>query len=182
MFLPGLQILHQSVAELGAALAAAERVQLQADIDAELGQQHGRHGDHFGIHPGVVGAKHLGVQLVELAQPPLLGPFVPKHRPDGVEALDGPVHIEPMFYIGTNQGGCPLGPHGDTLVDEGVHLLFDDIRRLADGAGEQLRLLQDRHADLGELEPGENVPGRRLNPPPYRDIRRQYIFEPVQGL
>ena len=83
-----------------------------------------------------------------------------------------------------HQTGFEIGPHDArrrlrTERDRGLflvpvaereHLLFDDVRRLANGAREQLGTLEDGEADLSETVAGEEVARRRLEPLPVRAL------------
>ena len=96
-------------------------------------------------------AERFHVELMELAIPTRLGPLVPEHGPHGVQ-LDGfRMHEETVLDVRAQEPGRRLGPqrHGvATAILKRVHLLLDDVGRLADGPGEQLSTLKDRQANL----------------------------------
>ena len=63
--------------------------------------------------------------------------------------------VKAVLQVGPHDRGRCLGPHRQgflAAVREGVHLFFDDVRRLTDRALEELRLLQDGENDLAEPE------------------------------
>src|SRR5262249_54926536 len=79
---------------------------------------------------------------------------------------------ELVLDVGARGAGGALGAHGELVpvALEGVHLLFDDVRRLAHLAAEERRVLDDGRAHLGEAmelgvvaEPGlEALPAHHL--------------------
>ena len=96
-------------------------------------------------------AEELDADLPELPVPAGLRLLVAELRP-GVPEPDrpGPV-LEPVFDERPHDARRVLRPQRQRAalaVREGVHLLVDDVRRLADRAREELRRLEDRRADL----------------------------------
>ena len=177
-----LQVGDQPLLERRPAHRAAERVELQADRQAEFVQEHLPHGDEFGVDPWFDRTDDLRVQLVELAEATFLRPFVAEHGADGVEALHRLLDMQAVFDEGAHDRGRGLGPHGDAFIGEAVHFLLDHVSGRADGTDEQLGLFQDRHADLLHAEPFENVPGPLFDILPADHTVRKDVFETVDRL
>ena len=105
-------------------------------------------------------AERLGAVLVELAVAALLRPLVAVHRAAVPEALRAVVE-QAVLDRGAHAGGGAFRAQRELLVVQlvapGIHLLLDDVGRLADGAAEQRRVLDQRHADgavAPALQPG----------------------------
>ena len=104
-------------------------------------------GDHLDVEVRIVGAEHLDTDLVELAVPAALGLLVPEVR-TRVPRLPGRQRM--VLDERPAHAGGPLRPQRDVavaLVDEVVHLLGDDVGRLAD-AREDPDVLEQRGDDL----------------------------------
>ena len=106
--------------------------------------------DDLGIDARLGHVEGLGADLPELPCATLLRSFVAKHRPGVVElgalAVGGQLVLERR----ANHARGALGPQRDrpaALVLEGVHLLGDDVGRLADTAGEDVSMLEERRVD-----------------------------------
>ena len=92
----------------------------------------------------------LDADLVELTQTALLRPLVTEHRPV-VEQLQRQMLGQAAADQRPHDAGGVLRPQRDALaaaVLESVHLLGDDVRRLAERAVEHLGELEDRRRDL----------------------------------
>ena len=99
----------------------------------------------------VLAAQHFHVDLVELAVPARLGTLVPEGRADGVEPQGLGPAVQLALGVGTADPRSELGAQGHALlvaVEEGVHLLLDDVGGFADAPLEEAGLLEDRHVDL----------------------------------
>jgi len=95
-------------------------------------------------------ADGLEVNLVELAEAAFLGLFVAEHRALAPE-LETRTAQQAIGDRRPHDAGGGLGTKREAvaaLVGEGVHLLFDHVGVFADGALEELRLLDHRHADF----------------------------------
>ena len=128
-------------------------------------------------------AQRLGIELMELAIAPLLRPLVPEHRsrgPHPLRALIGQVVLDRR----THDAGSRLGTQRQALavVVEGVHLLFDDIGRVADAADEQRRRLDDRHAEIAVTVLRERLPRGLLDALPKRCLVGQDVVHAANGL
>jgi hypothetical protein len=63
-------------------------------------------------------------------------------------------------------------------INEGVHLLLDDVGVLADGAAEELRPLEQRQADLAVAVRGQRVAQNRFELLPARCRSGRMSFIP----
>ncbi len=121
---------------------------------------------------------------MKLAVAPLLRTLVPKHG----SAVPEPLYLieqQAMLKTRPHTAGSALRPQGEAVtiaVLEGIHLLFDDIRDLADGAFEQVGHLQDGHTDLVVTIPGEHPTHPVLEKLPQEGLVRQDVFHPTNGL
>ena len=105
---------------------------------------------HLEVDRRVRVADGLDAELVELAVASGLRAVVPEHRAEVVEPHRQRLVVQPVLQVRAADGGRPLGPERDLLpapVLEAVHLLLDDVRLLADGAGEERRVLEDGRVD-----------------------------------
>src|SRR3546814_7378950 len=94
----------------------------------------------------------LHADLVELPLPPLLRTLVAEHRP-GIEQLQREVLAETAGNEGTGDTRGPLRPQRDRVaaaILERVHLLGDDVGRIAERSREDLGELENRRRDLAE--------------------------------
>ncbi len=108
--------------------------------------------DQLGVQRRVLRADRLGADLRELAVAALLGALVAVVRA-GVPELDRQVALLVQVGLerGAQHGGGALGAQRElvaALGGEAVHLLGDDVGGLADTAGEQLDVLEDRGLDV----------------------------------
>lgn len=65
--------------------------------------------------------------------------------------------MKTVLNIGTQQRGRDLRSQSDPFVDKGIHLLFDNIRGLANGAGKELGFFQNRQTNLLHTETTKNI-------------------------
>ena len=133
----------------------------------------------FGVADG------LNPELMVLPQPTRLRPFIAKDRRDieGAHRLRERVH--PVLNIGAAHRRGPLRPqrqHVVAAVCERIHLLFDDVRPLADGAHKQRRLLKYGGVDPSKTETMRDVLRRGPHPVPIGLIVRQRIVGAANGL
>ena len=157
----GGEIADQPVAIGVPAVRIAQRVELEAHMlgEAERAQNLGAERDHLDVGERLRRADHLDVDLVELAQAPLLRPLVAEHRA-GAEQLDRQVLAERAGDEGARHAGGVFGAQGHRLaaaIGEAVHLLGDHVRGLAERAGEHLGELEDRRRDLGIAVAGRDL-------------------------
>ena len=68
------------------------------------------------------------------------------------------------------------------LIDEAEHFLFDDVGKIADRALEQLRLLDDGHAEFLVPIGREGFSRDPFQVLPGPGLRRQHIVNAAQGL
>ena len=169
----------QGLAERGTARRAAHRVHDQFDAgDAQLPDQRPREVEHLGVDRRVRDAEDLDVELMELAVPALLRPLVPEHRAEQVHLRRRHRLLEAVLDKRAHEARRRLGAQGDALaplVGEGVHLLLDDVGRLARALGEQFLAFDDRRADLGVAVALEEPPRHRLHALPALHLARQDV-------
>jgi hypothetical protein len=163
----------------------SQRVHHQLHIaQSQNFKQPGREQNHFSIDIRTFESEGFRVDLMKLAIPSGLRALAPKHRshaPDSQPALAQ----HSIRDHGTHDAGGRLGTQGDvifTLIDEAEHLLFHDIREIADRAFEQLGLLDHGHSEFFVPIACENLARDSLQMLPGCDLRGQYIMHTAQGL
>ena len=144
----------QRVPVAATALTVAQRVELEPRIaqHAEIVQDPRTAGDHFEIGLRLLDADQFHADLVKLAQPSFLRSFVAEHGA-AIEKLDRHALRQPLGDETARHAGCILWPQGNfvaALVDESVHLLRHDIRRIAQGSLEHLAELEHRRGHFIE--------------------------------
>jgi len=80
-------------------------------------------------------AGNLGANLMELAVAPLLGSLVPEHRPEVIQFGYRIGGIQLMLDEGPHDACRAFRAHGNPILPfilEGIHLLFDNVRGVAD--------------------------------------------------
>ncbi len=111
-------------------------------------------------------AHELEADLAELAVAAGLRLLVAELRTRVPEA-DRTGHVlEALLHQRAHDAGRVLRPQGQRpalAVRERVHLLVHDVGGVADRAGEEVRALEDRGADLGVAERAEYAPRRVLD-------------------
>ena len=141
----GLQPAHQFRPVALTILGGAQGIDLQFQAaHPQIGQQVPGDRDRLRITTGIGHPEQLHADLVELAPSPLLRPFVAEHRPAIPEPLRA-LRKQSVLNRRPHHRGGPLRPQGATAlaaVEEGVHLLADNIGGLTDAALEQLGGLQ----------------------------------------
>ena len=140
--------------------------------------------DHLGVDRRIRDAEHLDVELVELPVAPLLGPFVPEHRPEEVDLRRGHGLLEAVLDERAHQARRGLGAQGDALaalVGERVHLLLDDVGRLAGALGEQFLALDDGRADFGVPVALEEAARHGLDALPALDLAGEDVVGSSDG-
>ena len=130
--------------------------------------------DELGVERRVVGAERLGADLRELPLAAGLRLLVAEHRPGVPELHRQRAALEPGLEGRADGADGALRAQRDravAAVGEGEHLLADDVGRLADAAGEQRGVLEDRQLEVAvagqaqrrghRLADGEQVLGAR---------------------
>ena len=133
---------------------------------------------------GSADAVGLGAHLPELAVAAGLHPLVAKHRPEVVPAGDRLALWPPRARRRRAPRRGALRAQGQAsarLVLEGVHLLPDDVGRLAHAADEERGVLDQRRADLLVAEAAERLARARLQEVPDRDVRRKEVVHPLHA-
>ncbi|MNN39952.1 hypothetical protein D3C81_1540090 [compost metagenome] len=86
----------------------------------------------------------------------------------------------------THGGGSAFGTQRQLLaverIGEGIHLLLDDVGHLADAAHEQLRVLDDRRAQLLVAVGAQHGARGILEMLPQRRIGRQHVVHALHAL
>ena len=122
---------------------------------------------------------------MELAVASRLGPLVPEHGTDRIEAHGLGLDLKAVLDVGAQESRRRLGPEGDRVASavlEGVHLLLDDIGFVADAAREELRPLEEGQPDLPVAVGLEGSPGRRLHPLPLARLGGENVAHPPHRL
>src|SRR5690606_33390254 len=128
------------------------RIELERDArQAEIVPQSLAEQDDLAIRIGTAEAERLRAYLVELAVASLLRPLVAEHRPHVPEPL-GAVVEQVVLDRRPDHARRAFGAQRQGLaverIDEGVHLLLDDVGHFADATHEKARRLDDGRADL----------------------------------
>ena len=122
---------------------------------------------------------------MELQVASLLRPFVTKHRSCKPDALRTFVE-EVVLDRSAHDAGGRFGPQRQAFaiqpVLERVHLMLDDVGRIADRAYEKRRRLDDRDAEIAITVTAKHIPGRLFEPLPQRCFVRQHIVHAANGL
>ena len=178
---------YQRRAVPGAALDAADGIHLQhRPRHPQLLPQIPQHQQQLRVDEGIRAAEHFGADLVELAQPALLGALPPEHGPEIVElphrlhlvelSLDvGPHHPRRTFRPQAQQGGLRVP------VGEGVHLLLDDVGALPQRTRKELGLLQDGNSNLLEVVSGKYLYRGLFDPLPEIHFIRRNVRESLDA-
>ena len=166
--------------------AVAERVDLEADAsEAEPLPESARHHDHLDVDVWAGVAQRLHTDLMELAVAALLRALVAEHGPHVPKPARAVVE-QTVLDGGAHAAGGALGAQGQLLaverILERIHLLLDDVGDLADGALEQGRRLDQRHADRAVAVASEPLADNRLKGLPALGLVRQNVVHAAHGL
>ncbi len=181
-----LQVLDQPLAIAGARLTNAQRIELKRDaVQAEGAPQPCAHREMLGVDVRSGKTERLHSDLVELPVAALLRTLVAEHRSPVPQSLRSPVE-QAVFDHRAHASGRGLGAQREALavelVDEGIHLLLDDIGGRADRAHEQLGLFHDRGADGTVAIGTQPVTHRVLEKLPQVGFLRQDVVHPADRL
>src|SRR4051794_2936346 len=110
----------------------------------------------------------------------LLGP---KHGADVVPARHRLLSLHAVRQIGARSTGRALRTEyvGIAAALDLEHLLFDDFRRLAGGTHEQVLVLEDRRANLGEPRQVHGSAEGLLDALPASDLVGEDVVRPLDG-
>ncbi len=160
----------------------AERVDEEGHLaQAEPLEEAPAEGDHLHVDVGIVGAKDLDVDLVELAVAAPLRLLVAEHRA-GEPHL--PRRHRAVLGVGATHAGRDLRAQGDVataLVDEVVHLLGDDVGGLAHTV-EHAEVFQQRGDDLPVTRRLDQAGEPVDEAAPAGRLRREDVAHPRAGL
>ncbi len=145
-------VLLQGAGEAGARFALRNAVDRRREVrQAERAEELEEHPENLGVSRGRGDSDELDADLAELAVPARLRLLVAKLGTRVPEA-DRPRNVlHSALDERPDHSGGVLGAkrqRAALAVRERVHLLVDDVRRLSHRAGEELRRLEDRRADL----------------------------------
>ena len=141
--------------------------------------------DQLGVDQRRVRSDHLGVDLRELPIAAGLWALVAEEGALGPELHRLRELLHAVLEIGAADRGGRLGPQRQgaaTLVLEGEHLLLDDVGGLADAAGEEIGVLEDRGLDQAIAGRLQGPPSRGGDPASDRELVRQDVERAPGGL
>ncbi len=180
------QELDQRGAVDRAALLVAEAVEQQRVVrQPERAERVVGEDDQLGVQRRVLGADGLRADLRELAVPALLRPLVAVVVA-GVPELHREVALLVQVRLegGAQHGGGALGAQRELVAAAGgevVHLLGDDVGGLADAAGEELHVLEDRGLDVAVAGPARGGGNRLADRQEGRRTGRQQVVGALGG-
>ena len=167
------QELLQQFPVLRTAGVVAQRGDFQPEpVQAERAEAGVGDGDHLGVQRGVVDADRLDTDLLQLAVAAGLRPLVAEERARVAQLDRQRAAVQAVLDHRAHHAGGALGPQRHravTAVGEGVHLLGHHVGGLADPAGEQRGVLEDRQLDVAVAGP----PGGVEQAVAHRDERRR---------
>jgi len=135
-------------------------------VSKEMYSFEDRGGESLTLRPeftaGIARADHLGVDLMELAVTPLLRPLIAEQRTVSGD-LQRRMLLPAVGEEGARKPGSEFGAQRQRFpaaVLERIHLLGDDVGRLAQRAAEHGGLLEHRHFHPAEpVEPAHALEG-----------------------
>ena len=170
---------------LRSAGVVAQRGDLQPEpVEAQRAETGVGNRDHLGVQCGIVDADGLDADLLQLAVAAGLGALVAEERA-GVTQLDRQrAAVQTVLDHRTHHPGGALGPkrhRAVAAVGEGVHLLGHHVGGLADAAGEQRGVLEDRQFDVAVSGPAGGVQQSRADRDELRRIRRDVVRDALRA-
>lgn len=146
------QIRDQFLAMRRAFFRLPERVQLEPDAgETQVVPQTLAHQDDFRVRVRPGEPERLDADLMKLTVTAALRALVTEHGTDVPQAL-GAVIQQVVLDRRAHDSRRIFGTHRQMLaverVGEAVHLLLDDVGHFADAAREQLRMFDDRRANV----------------------------------
>ena len=179
------QVLQQPRAIRAAAVRRAEGIDLQPQArDPQTPPQPRAERDELRIHIGARAADRFHVHLPELPVAAGLRRLVAEHRPQTPQL----VTLSAQQAVGNQRAHDAGGGFGAqreavaTAVGEGIHFLADHVGVLADGALEELGVLNDWHANLFVAVGAEQLARARFEVLPGADLGRQHVVHSADGL
>src|SRR5439155_22964679 len=133
----------------------------------------------------VVGADRFDADLPELAVPPGLGALVAEEARQVPELHRLRELVHAVLEVGAAHWRGAFGSQGErppAPVLECVHLLLDDVRRLADGAREELGGLERGRLDAPVPRALEDPPRSALDRPARAVLLGQHVVRATRGL
>ena len=150
--------------------------------ETERAEELEEHFEDFGLRGRAGNPEELDADLRELPKAPGLRPLVPELRPDVVQAQRHRTGGEPVLDHGPDYSGRIFRAHRQRAaltVGERVHLLVDDVGRLADGPLEERGVFQHGRADLGVPPRSEGLARDPLRLRPALALRRKEVARPL---
>ena len=138
----------------------------------------------YGFKP-VETVRSFGAELVELPESPRLRPLVAKPRAQVEETREVAAAPHVVLDERARDRRRPLGPQrqaASLAIGERVHLLLHDVGRLADGAREERRVLEERSANLLVAEALHDGADDRLEPLPHARVLGKDVVRPLRRL
>ena len=175
----GLRCKRCTLSASSSARRSAQGVQLQPDLafDAQGPPDFRSQLNELRIHIRAGHAERLRPDLVELAVAAQLRPLVAEHG----AAVEDPLRLivqQAVLQQGAYAGGGAFRTQGNAVpvpVHQAEHLLFDDVRRSAYAAAEQLGGFEQRQAHLLIGEAFENIDDGVLHLTPAPGLLRQDV-------
>ena len=121
---------------------------------------------------------------MELTVAAALRAFMTEHRTAVPKALRGSVK-EIMFINGTDHSGGAFRTKRQLItvhrVGEAVHLLFNDVRHLADAAGKNARIFKNRRTDFLITVGRQHVDAGLLHVLPDGSVLRKHVIHALDA-
>ena len=180
------EVVLQDLAVDRPTLRAADGVEAELQVleSERLQEVDGQH-DDLSIGHRVLLAERLDTELMEFAHAAGLRAVVAEHRADVEELDERSVAVELVLQVRAHDGCRVLRAQRDAAsaaVFERVHLLVDDIRAFADAAVEELRVLEERRADLFESIAAADLADLPFDVIPFADSVGQNVFCSPRGI
>ncbi len=136
--------------------------------------------NQLNIDQSGLNTKDLGINLVKLPVPALLGPFATKHGANRVKFLDRVLGIQTMLYVGPRNRSRSFRTKGDQVafaIRKGIHLLFDNVGIFPDASGKKLGPLHNGNPDLFEAKILQKLTRNCFNSLPELNFTGKNIFK-----
>ena len=173
------QELLQQFPILRAAAVIAQRGDFQPEpVEAQRAETGVGDRDHLGVQRRVVDADRLDTDLLQLAVAAGLRTLVAEERARVTQFHRQRAAVQAVFDHRAHHAGGALGPQRHravAAVGEGVHLLGHHIGGLADAAGEQRGVLEDRQLDVAVAGPAGGGQQAVAHRDELRRIRRDVV-------
>ena len=181
----GFEVGDQRFTVLLTLFLSAQRIHFELHRTNAKRLPHAReHHNDFGINVRARHAERFSAELMELTVAAALRAFMTEHRAAVPKALCGSVK-EIVFINSTNHSGGAfrtkrqlIAVHG---VGEAVHLLFNDVRYLADAAGKNARIFKNRRTDFLITVGRQHVDAGLLHVLPDGSVLRKHVIHALDA-